>query len=220
MTTQVLTKKWTFETRPDDDPVWSHAVTGDATVERVYDRWELSLTATSEAQQARVDMAGNLLLDVGDLRTVRMLLDVGTIPAGVSAYWGLATANATAVDDIGTRVLFEAKASNDITVRVDDAVIDSGSVSTGWTADGKMIFVVDFANGIKHQVPAFQTKRGKDCLQFFSAPEGQSLRLLNRLDIGLEHYTFGLQPFFRIEKASGTATAKIKLHQVEVEYLA
>lgn len=217
--TQVLTKKWTFESRPDDDSVWSHAVTGDATVERVYDRWELSLTATDEAQQARVDMGANLLLDVGDLRTVRILLDVGTVPSGVSAYFGLAIANQSSVEDIATRVLFQLLGSNSITVRVDDGVIDSSDISTGWTADGKMVFVIDFANGIKHEMPTFNTKRGKDALLFYAAPEGKSLVPLNRLDLGLFNYLWGLQPFFRIEKASGTATAKIKLYQIEVEYL-
>jgi hypothetical protein len=218
MTTQ-LQKKWTFETRPDDDPVWSHAVTGDATVERVGDCWELSLTATNEAQQARVDMAGNLLLDVNKLRLVRFLVDVSAIPAGVNARWGLAIANQSAVDDIATRVLFEAKGSSSILLRVDDGVIDSGSLVTNWSVDGKSEFYIDFSGGLQTAVPSYLSKSKKDALLFYRQGASGNRSKFSRIDLGLTNYTLGLQPFFRIDKASGTATGKIKLYEVEVEYL-
>ncbi|MDP1561163.1 MAG: hypothetical protein Q8M16_07180, partial [Pirellulaceae bacterium] len=209
MVTKSLERHWTFETRPDDDSVWSHATVGDATVERVEDHWALSLTATDEAQQARVDLGGNLMLDVTRLRMLTFLVQFSTIPSGVNAYLGLALANNATVNDIATRVLFQANGSNDLVLRLDDGVIDTGSLPAGVTIlpDEKMEFTIDFASGIDGAIPNHLSKTGKDALRFYVTRGSAGRRELQRRGVGLSNYSLGLQPFIRMDKASGTAVA-------------
>jgi hypothetical protein len=222
MVSKTLERHWTFDTRPADDPVWSTAVVGGATVSRVQDHWQLDLTTTNEAQQARVDMAGNLMLDVTRLRLLTMLVEFSAIPSGVNAYWGLAVANQSAVNDITARVLFQSLGNNDIIVRCDDGVIDTGNLSSGRSIlpNEPMEFTIDFANGLDTAAPAHLSKSRKDALRFaISRGQGTTTNLPLR-GIGLTNYALGLQPFFRVDKASGTAEATIKLIEVWAEYLA
>jgi len=194
------------------------ANTGEATTVATADGWKSALTATSEAQVSRVDFNGGLLLDIDKLRTVTWRMIFGTINTGTNFYFGLATANAAAVNDIASRILFQMKGSNAITLRTDDGVVDSNDIATQWTplAGELWEFTLDFASGVQSAIPNYLAKTGKSAIQVSGGKVGQHRRF-ERLGISMENYSAGLQLYSRIDKATGTAIADATTRLIEYE---
>jgi hypothetical protein len=193
--------------------------TGEATTVPHVDGWKSALTATSEAQIARVDFNGGLYLDIDKIKTVKWRVKFGAMPSGTDFYFGLATANASAVDDITARLLFQLESGYAITVRSDDGTTDSGDVATPWTAASgeQWEFVADFASGIKHAIPSYMSKTGKDAIQIFGGKVGSGRQPLGALNISLENLTGGLQLYSRLDKASGDGLGDATIQLIEIE---
>lgn len=201
------------------DAPFTASNTGEATTVPHVDGWKSALTATSEAQVARVDFNGGLLLDIDKLKTVRWRVKFGAMPSGSNFYFGLATANNATVNDIASRLLFQLKGSHVITVRSDDAATDSGDIATPWTAASGETweFVADLASGIQPAIPNYLTKTGKKAILIKAGKLGGSLQPLSSMSVALAALTGGVQLYSRLDKASGTGVGDATMVSIDVE---
>jgi len=201
------------------DAPFTASNTGEATTVPHVDGWKSALTATSEAQIARVDFNGGLYLDVDKIKTVTWRVKFGAMPSGTDFYFGLATANASAVDDITARLLFQLESGYAITVRSDDGTTDSGDIATPWTAASgeTWVFVADLASGIKPMIPNHLTETGKKMILIKAGKLGTSLQPLSSMSVSLKALTGGLQLYSRLDKASGTGLGDATMVSIDVE---
>jgi hypothetical protein len=201
------------------DAPFAVANTGEATTVPHVDGWKSALTATSEAQVTRLDFNGGLFLNVDEIKTVRWRVKFGAMPSGSNYRFGLATANASAADDITARLLFELKGSHAITVRSDDGSTDSGSLVTPWTAASGETweFVADLASGIQPAIPNYLTKTGKKAILIMAGKLGGSLQPFSSMSVSLAALTGGLQLFSRLDKASGTGVGDATMRMIDLE---
>ncbi len=188
---------------------------GDETVTQYFNGWKLLLAATSEDETATVDFGDRLIFDIDKLKRVTFRAAVSAIPAGVSAYIGLASAHNATVDSIASRILFQMEGSSNVTVRTDDGVTDSGDIATPFSVDGTVQdFTIDLKSGVESSIPAYLSKTGKSAVQFFSESKGSGLRKLQKSGMTMAAYASGLQPYVRILKPSGTAVGSIVLYSI------
>lgn len=191
---------------------------GSPGVARYLNGWKASIDATDEAQQAIIDWGDDLIFDIDLLKKLTFRAAVETPTANVNVYLGLVTAHNGTWDSITERIAFQFEGSANATVRTDDATNDSGDVATQFSTDGTVQdFTIDLASGIETAIPVSSSKTGKGAVKFFSEANGGGLRKLSKTGMDMSAYAGALQPYIRIDKASGTDTGSVTIYSIDYE---
>ncbi len=121
---------------------------------------------------------------------------------------GLAGDQNDTADSVTYNTWFRLDGSTAIKVETDDNATDDDDNSTGLTLPAATWkdFVIDFSNGLS------------DVRFFCDDANGKLQRVLGSTTFNLALSGVFLQPFFQLQKASGTTTPNVDVQYVEIEY--
>lgn len=170
----------------------------------------LTLVNTSEAEI--VDMHHNNVLqfDVDQIKVADFWVKVSGVDSVTTAVWGLAGARNDTPDTVAQNCWFRIEggtSTSNVVCETDDGTTDYDDKATGLTLSSAFkIFRIDFTNG-------------KSDIRFLM---GDSLGNLQRVaattTFTLAAYTGQLQPYFQVQKASGTGTPAMSIRRVRIQY--
>lgn len=189
---------------------WSVVDVGDATEAAVSNEpcgaMALTLAETSEAEDAVLYHGDQLSFDIDKLRTVEFRAAVVTPGTGVCAVMGMAGAHNLDKDTVAQNAWFRLDASLVLKVETDDGTTDNDDAATGITLTTATYywFKIDFTN--------------TSDVKFYVKTEGSTkyTRVASSTTFDMDQYTSGLQPYFSLDKASGTGTATITLDFIRI----
>lgn len=199
---------------------WGKTVGLGATALNTAEGLALALSASSQAENVRVNFADVLSYPIDDLIRFDAWVKVSdSLDASVQVALGMAGAGNDAIDAIAQAALFRLVGSNDLVVETDDGAHDNDDVATGLTlGDSFRRLGIDFKTGVQTVSPG-PSKGGKASV-LFTAENGQGLLrpLLKDTLFDMSAYAGGLQPYFQILKTAGAATGTLTIQRVEIEY--
>jgi len=183
----------------------------------------LTLDNTSEAQIIGIDFGDALAFDIDELILVRWKAKIDATPAAnVSLVMGMAGAYNATMDSVAQNCWFKMVAS-DLTVfaESDDGTNDNDDKSTGidLVAGEWKWFEIRFDEQVQTVAPPGTSKGGKGNIVFAVGDSENAIQpvLRNQL-FDMSNYSSGLQPYFQLQKASGTVTGTLTIAALEVEY--
>lgn len=166
---------------------------------------KLTLAATSEAEVVTMYQNDVLPFDIDEIQNMTFYAKVAGIDAVTTLTMGLATAQADTDDNITNNAWFRMEGSASTTAVVaetDDGTTDNDDKSTGTTlASTLKKFVIDFTNG-------------KSDVRFYI----DEARVASATAFDMSAATGNLQPFFQLQKASGTGVPSVTIEHVKVTY--
>lgn len=162
-----------------------------------------TLDSTSEAEYVYLFQADKLVFDINELKSpVSFIAEVSGVDAVTEIVLGLASAHNATNDTVAANAWFRMQGSastSAVVVETDDGTNDNDDVATGATLDGvAKEFTIDFSNG-------------KSDVRFFI----DNQRVAAGTTFDMSNYSGGLQPYFRVGKASGTGTPSITVHFID-----
>lgn len=168
---------------------------------------EIALTcaADSEAEVLTLYWNNILALDVDVIEKIRFNAKVAGIDSVTTLVMGLATAQSDTSDSVASNAWFRMQGSASLTallVESDDSVTDLDDKATGLT----------LAAVYKNFEISFE--RGKTDVRFYI--DGK--RVAETFTFTLTTETGGLQPFFQLQKASGTGVPALTIEDFEIVY--
>ncbi len=199
------------------------AITGAAppTVQSAGGKMELSLTADSQVQNVCYYWGDELGLAIDTLISVDIWAAItASVPAAVTASFGLAGARNDAPASIAQRLLWQLAGDNQVKVLASDGTNTLAATPVGHTLSTTVRrFTMDFGSGVLSQAPPAQSLGGKANVKL-SMENGQGLLrpLLPNTLVNLSAYSGGLQPFFQLQKTAGTAVAKLSIERILIGY--
>ncbi len=162
---------------------------------------EMTLSNTSEAQVASVTLNDVLPYDLRQLQRFEFVAKVASINSVTTLLMGLGTAQNDTADNVATNCWFriEGSASTSAVVfETDDATTDRDDVATGFTLSSTYKrFVIDLTNGIS---------------DIGISIDGQPIA--TRFSLSAVAAGQNVQPYFQLQKASGTGTPQITIAKV------
>ena len=168
---------------------------------------KLTLTSTSEAQICTLYQNDVLWIPLLGLQRMRFNALVGGIDAVTTLVMGLASGQNDTADSVTTNAWFRMEGSASLTAIVtetDDNTTDNNDVATGATlAATSKEFIIDFSRGLSD-------------IRFFV--DGQQVSLGTTFSMAAATSSTYVQPFFQIQKASGTGVPTVTIGRVELEY--
>lgn len=163
----------------------------------------LPLDSTSEAQESGLTWGDQRTLGIHRGLVFECGLAFHTLPTtSVAAVWGLAADKNATDDSVTENFWFRAQASGAILAESDDTTTDNDDKSTGITvvADAYHIYRIDCSvtTDIKFYI------------------DGARVAAATTFTAAAASATLALQPYFHIDKASGTGVGEIYLDYVRV----
>lgn len=190
---------------------WTKNLTGGATVQGVSGGGvRLALTATNEAQNANLYMGDVLSYPCADLVAIDIWAKL-PVALGTAALcgFGLAAARNATLDSITERAMFRiAAGASALTVEVDNNVVDSGKIASGFSLANKhRHFRIDFA----------ESSEGRADVRFFIDNDRGQLR---RVAAGTKFSMAGagnLQFLAQLQKTATTDLGSLDIMRILVE---
>jgi hypothetical protein len=205
------------------DGPWAKADTsaaGSPTVQTNNGFMELALDATNEAQNLCLYFGDQLPYDIDDLVQVDIWAKItASLPAAVSAAFGLASARNDAIDSIAAQALFRLIGDNNLLVESDDGTTDKDDIATGLTLAATLRrFTISFKEGINSVVGGLST--GGKSNVIFSAENSAGLlrRVAPATRFDMSAYSSGLQPYFQIQKTAAASLGTLSIKRVRIQY--
>ncbi len=202
---------------------WAKTVTaaaGSPVVANTAGELEMTLDNTNEVQNLCVNFGDVLSYDIDAIDHIEILARCSaSLDAAVQIAFGLASARNDAIDSLAAAALFRLIGSNALLVETDDGTNDNDDVATGMSVSSTLKkFVINFKEGVntKSGVPS---TGGKSAVRF-KASNGQGLLrpVLSNKQFDMSNYSAGLQPYFQIQKTSGTAVGSLFVKEVCVHH--
>lgn len=169
---------------------------------------KLTLTSTSEAQICTLYQNDVLPIPLLGLQRMRFHALVGGIDSATTLVMGLASAQNDTADSVATNAWFRIEggtSTSAVVVETDDGTTDTDDKATGTTlSTTSKEFIIDFARGIND-------------IRFFI--DGQQVALSTTFAMAAASSSTYVQPFFQIQKGSGTGVATVTIGRVELEYV-
>jgi len=181
---------------------------------------DLSLAVNSEAESAQLYMGDILPYDIDDLVRVEFIAKITGVGANTIAALGLISATNATLDSIAQNAMFRLEGNNNLLLETDDGSTDLDDKATGETLGSTYKrLVIDFSVGTKTQSPPSPSLGGKADVRFFAGDANGRLRAIGRnVNFDMSAYSGNLQPFARVQKASGADAPVLSLLEVSVEY--
>lgn len=161
--------------------------------------FNLVIASNDEAEDAVLYFGDNLQFDIDSLKEFECRLAVTTPGSGVTAVWGLADAHNLDKDTVTTNAWFRIDGGSMVCdVETDDGTTDDddNSTSTTLVTGTYYVFKIDL--------------RDKTAVDFFI----NGVEVVS--DLSLAAATSELQPYFSLDKASGSGTATLAIDWVRV----
>lgn len=184
---------------------WATAASGDSTLALVTPSANgevaATLTATDEVQNRYMTFGDVLCIGIDKLHSIEMGVKATAIAAAVQATFGLAGARNATINSLAQAAVFRMIGNDSVVIRTTDGTNTSADIATGvamGTAYRK--FLIDFTGG-------------KSDVKFYI--DGRRVAAANRFN--LSAYTGSLQPFFQIQKTTGTAVGALTIDYVRIE---
>lgn len=182
---------------------------------------ELTLAADNEVENICLYFGDVLPYDIDDLVRVDIIAALSaSLPAAVSAAFGITGARNDAIDAIAQAVLFRAIGNNTIVAESDDGTTDVDDIPTGLTLSTTFRrFRIDFAEGNLTQSPPSLSLGGKaDVRLHMSNDNGTLRRVASGQRFRMDAYTGGLQLFAQLQKTAAASVGTLFILGYEVEY--
>lgn len=199
---------------------WKKTVSGEGAITSNGDSVRLELTSGSGAGLAELALGDKLPFLLSDLIRARFIAKCSSISAAeVQVSFGMASAiNGTATDSLAANAMFRGIGSNTIVLESDDGTNDNDDVASGLSFDADwQDFLIDFTQTQQKMPPAVSLGTGSNVR--FEGTNGQIRRTAGEAQLfDMSNYTGKLQPFARVQKASGTGVVTLDIKLIEVEY--
>lgn len=183
--------------------------------------WGLALDNTSEGQIIGIDFNDVLSFDIDDLIRVSWQAKLDATPGtNVTIVMGMASAYNATPDSVAANAWFMLLGgSTTVYCESDDGTNDNDDKSTGQTLSTSWKrFVIDFDTGVQSRSAPQASLGGKAALQFrMGDANGHLTRVCQSTLFDMSNYSVGLQPYFQIQKSSGTATGTLYVKDLEIE---
>lgn len=185
---------------------WVVTTTGTSPVHAVTNGgfMQLQFSATSEPASIQMDANNIKCFDIDDIQKFIITCDVRNVDAVSTLVWGLAS-NRNADEDLITESIWHKIEGSDsvsnVVAEYDDATNTADDLSTGKTlAAVPKKFELDFTTS-------------KNDVRF----NIDGTRVADSQMIDMRNYSGELQPYIKIEKASGTAQVEMRIYKVEMQ---
>lgn len=176
----------------------------------------LTLDSTSEAEVVTMYHNDILWLDLRTVQFMEIIAKVSGVDAVTTIVAGLASAQNDTADSVATNVWFRMQGSvstSNIVVETDDASTDNDDVATGATlAAVYKTFRIDFTSA---NVPATGTTNLTN-IRF--SVDGSSVATGTTFSMAGLTAGLNVQPFFQLQKGSGTGIPAITIKKVHIRY--
>jgi hypothetical protein len=163
----------------------------------------LTLANTNEAENVCLYQNDVLAWDVDRILIAEFTVLVSGVDANTVVTWGLASARNDDEDAIANSVFFKIEggaSTSNVVAESDDGTTDHNDIATGKTLAGTAKkFVFDFTNG-------------KNDIRYYIDGE----RVAAGTTFTLNAITSQLQPFFQLEKTTGTGTPALTIKKVKL----
>jgi len=168
--------------------------------------FELEAAATSEAEDGVLYFGDQLNFDIDKLQIFECRLKIATPGTTVTTVWGMASNHDLDKDTITEHAWFRSEASLTLLTETDDGTNDNDDKDTTkeLTTDVYAWFKIDFTNTAS--------------VKFFYREEGVTtyLAVNTGTTFDMSNYSGNLQPYFSIDKPSGTGTGKVTIDYVRI----
>lgn len=188
---------------------------------------EIPLAAAAEVENHCVYNGDDLNIDIDDVQQLDVWAKLsGTLAAGFSVAFGLASARNDAIDSIAAHALFRVigAAANPVTCETDDGTNDNDDKAAGLNLGTTLKrFTIDFASGVKTLAPPGASVGGKGSVLFSMDDDRFNLRPVCRTtQFDMSNYSGGLQFFAQFQKTAtaGAATLYIARARLRRKYSA
>ena len=166
----------------------------------------LTIASTSEAEIVTMYQNDVLAFDIDEIQSVEFFAKVSGIDSVTTLVMGLASAQNDTPDSTTNNAWFRMEGSastSNVVVETDDNVNDNDDKATGTTLSSTLKrFVIDFTFG-------------KSDVRFY-IDDHQRVAASTTFD--MSNATGNLQPFFQIQKASGTGTPAVTIEYFKLIY--
>lgn len=182
---------------------------------------DFTLTAANEAQNVCAYWGDELGLLIDKLISVDFWVKLtASLPAAVTASFGLASARNDAPASITNRLLWQCVGDNNVKVMASDGTNTLAPIAVGHTLSTTIRqFTMDFGSGVLTQAPPAQSKGGKASVELAMENSQGLLRpVLPNTLVNLSAYSGGLQPFMQLQKTAGTAVAVMSVERIRIGY--
>jgi hypothetical protein len=182
---------------------------------------ELTLAADNEAENICFYMGDVLPYDIDDIVRFSVLAALSaSLPAAVSAAFGMTGARNDTIDSIAQHLLFRAIGNNTIVAESDDGTTDKDDIATGETlSTTPKRFEWDLSEGMLAQSPPSLSLGAKaDCRAFISNSNGLKRRVADGTRFRMDAYTGGLQFFAQLQKTAAASVGTLYIYEFEIEY--
>jgi hypothetical protein len=138
------------------------------------------------------------------------------LPAAVTVSFGLATARNDAIASITNRLLWQLVGDNNVKLQATDGTNTLAATAVGQTLTTTMRrFQLDLGSGILTRSAPNLSLGGKaNVLARMDNGRGDLRNVLPNSPINLSALTSNVQPFFQVQKTSGTAVATFSIERV------
>jgi len=168
---------------------------------------KLTLASTSEAEIVTMAQNDVLVYPLAKLRLFEFIASVAAVDAVTTIVMGLASAQADDVDDLATALLFKIDGTVSLSAVVaesDDGAIDLNDKPTGVSLGSvPKRFTFDFEEGLS------------DVKLYI---DGERVAANVKFDLSHAAASQGVQPFFQIQKTSGTGVPALTIREVRATY--
>ena len=181
----------------------------------------LALDATNEAQNLCLYWGDELGLLIDKLISVDIWAKMtASVPASVTASFGLASARNDAPTSITQRLLWQLAGDNNVKALAADGTNTLSAIAVGHQLSTTIRrFQFDFGSGVLTQSAPALSKGGKASVRLAMGNAQGLLRpVLPNTLINLSAYSGGLQPFFQIQKTAGTAVGTLSIERLRIGY--
>lgn len=172
--------------------------------------WKLLMDSTSEAQIIGFDCNDILPFNIDKLASVEWEAKLaGTPGANVNMVMGMAGAYNATMDSVAQNAWFKLTPSSaTVYCESDDGTNDNDDKSTGLTLSTSWRrFKIDFGTGVYTRSAPSASLGGKANVLFYMGDaNGHLTRVATSTQFDMSNYSGGLQPYFQVQKASGTVT--------------
>ena len=175
----------------------------------------LTLDNTSEAQIIGIDMDDVLPFDIDDLIRVEWMAKLDATPGtNVRIVMGMAGAYNGTPDTVAQNAWFLLLGgAATVLCESDDGTNDNDDKTTGLTLSTSFKrFAIDFSTGVQTRQPPNASIGGKANVLFYMGDANSHLiQVCKSTLFDMSNYSSGLQPYFQIQKSSGTATGTLTI---------
>ena len=179
----------------------------------------LQLASNSESENVCVYMGDVLPFLLSELISVEIIAKCSaSLDANTQIAIGLASARNNTIDSIAEAALFRCIGNNTVVAESDDGSTNIDDVPTGVTlGDSWKRFSLDFVSRISSmEPPTLSLGRGSNIEFYGTNDNGSKRRVASGTRFDMSNYSGGLQLFFQIQKASGSATDYLDILEAEV----